>query len=399
MNTNTTCPPIRGCLIAELKLLPRPFYLLMMGTFISRFGHFVVPFLAIYLKQLGFRSAITGYALGGYGLGGLVASILGGYLADKIGRKPTLLISCFGAAFAMFLLSGAKTAPLIISGTFLAGLMTCLYYPAASSLIADIIPEPLRIRAYAVQRFAINLAFALGMTTAGLVASSSFFWLFIADAMTTLILGVIILFGLQRGIGRKSRDLAGWGPALHSILRNGPFLRAGLAGFLAAIIFWQTSSTLGLQVIDLSGFDEKTFGYLLGLNGIMIVFMEIPLTTWTRKFRPQLMIGLGYALVGLGLALLAFSGSLSMLVLSMIVLTLGEMIALPINSSYVAQLAPEDMRGRYMGVMGLSWNVAIGVGPMVGLWIFGHSPELLWILCGGAGLLAAWIIMIGRSER
>ncbi len=372
----------------------------MAGSFINRFGHFVIPFLAIYLRQLGFPSSVTGYTLAAYGVGGFVASILGGYLADRIGRKPTLLISCFGASGAMLILSMAESVLALVSGTFLSGLMTCMYYPASSSLIADLIPLHLRLRAYAVQRFVINLAFALGMTTAGLVASSSFFFLFIADAVTTAILGVIVLYGLQRGIGKKSNEVsAGWKVAIGSIRRNGPFIRAVFSTLIVAIIFWQTSSTLGLQVIEISGFDEKTFGYLLGLNGIMIVFMEIPLTNWTRKYDPQLMIGIGNALVGLGLALIALSGSLGMLVISIIVLTIGEMVASPVCSSYVAGLAPENMRGRYMGVIAFSWSAAIGLGPMIGLRIFAYSSHLLWILCGVAGLLSAWIILVGRPSQ
>ncbi|MGB6222574.1 MDR family MFS transporter [Haloferula sp.] len=398
MNKQTSTPPIRGSLISDLKLLPRPFYLLMAGTFINRFGHFVIPFLAIYLRQLGFAPSVTGYALGAFGLGGFMASFIGGYLADRIGRKPTLLISCFGAATAMLILSTARTVPSLICGTFLSGLMTCIYYPASSSLIADLIPKPLRLRAFAVQRFAINLAFGLGMCTAGLVAASSFFWLFIADAATTIVLGLVILFGLKRGIGRKAVSGAGWGKAIPVIAKDGTFLRATLASSLIAVVFWQTSSTLGLQVTEHSGFDERVFGFLLGLNGLMIVFLELPLTTWTKRLRPQRAIALGYGLIGLSLALLALDADLPMLITSMVILTIGEMIALPVNSGFIADLAPEDMRGRYMGVMGLSWNAAIGIGPMVGLWVFARSPEMLWILCGVTGLISAWIILLHPAK-
>ena len=399
MNTQTTTPPIRGSLISDLKLLPKPFYLLIAGTFVNRFGHFVIPFLAIYLRQLGYPPSITGYALAAFGVGGLCASLIGGYLADKIGRKPTLLISCFGAASAMLILSTARSAPALISGTFLSGLMTCMYYPASSSLIADLIPRELRTRAYAVQRFAINLAFGLGMCTAGLVAASSFFWLFIIDAGTTIVLGFIILFGLARGIGRKPVANAGWGTALRTISRDGTFIRAAIASLLVAAIFWQTSSTLGLQVTENSGFDEKIFGFLLGLNGLMIVFLEIPLTNLTQRFKPQRVIALGYSFVGLSLALLAFNAGLPMLITSMVILTIGEMIAMPVNSSYIADLAPENMRGRYMGVIGLSWNSAIGLGPMIGLWVFARSPDVLWILCGFVGLAASWIILIQPKRK
>jgi len=126
----------------------------------------------------------------------------------------------------------------------------------------------------------------------------------------------------------------------------------------------------------------------------MIVFLELPMTGWTRRMNAQHVMAFGYSLIGAGLALLAFGSSLPMLILSVIVLTIGEMIALPISSSYVAELAPDNMRGRYMGFFGFSWSLAIGLGPMIGLWVFSHSPELLWILCGLTGLASAWIILI-----
>lgn len=381
-------------MMADLRLLPRPFYLLLAGSFINRFGHFVIPFLAIYLRQLGFEPKVTGYALASYGAGGFFASILGGYLADRIGRKPTLLISTFGAAAAMMLLAFAKSMPGFMFGAFFCGLMTSLYYPASSSLTADLIGKELRVRAFAVQRLVINLATACGMMTAGLVAATSFIWLFIADAGTTVILGLIILFGLKRGIGRKAVSNAGWAAAIPVIARDGAFLRSVGASFLVACIFWQTGSSLGLQVTEGSGLDEKAYGFLLGLNGLMIVILELPLTNWTRRYDAQKLMALGYALMGGGLALLAFGSGVGMLILAMVVLTIGEMISSPLASSYVANLAPDEMRGRYMGFSGFSWNIAAGVGPMAGLWLYGTDPEMLWILCGVAGLAAAWLILI-----
>lgn len=382
-------------MIADLRRLPRPFYLLLAGSFINRFGHFVIPFLAIYLRQLGFAPAATGYALAAYGAGGFFASILGGYLADRIGRKPTLLISCFGAAATMMTLAYARSIPEFVVGAFFSGLTTSLYYPASSSLTADLIGKELRVRAFAVLRLVINLATACGMMTAGLVAATSFFWLFVADAATTVILGLIVLFGLKRGIGMKA-DVAkaGWSVALPVIARDGAFLRAVGASFCVAVVFWQTGSTLGLEVTEGAGLDEKAYGFLLGLNGIMIVFLELPLTNWTRRRDAQRVMALGYALMGGGLALLAFGSGAAMLVLAMVVLTVGEMISSPIASSYMANLAPDEMRGRYMGFGAFSWNIAAGIGPMTGLWIYGMSPQMLWLSCGVLGLGAAWLILV-----
>ncbi len=382
-------------MIADLRRLPRPFYLLLAGSFINRFGHFVIPFLAIYLRQLGFAPAATGYALAAYGAGGFCASILGGYLADRIGRKPTLLISCFGAAATMMLLAYARSLPEFVVGAFFSGLTTSIYYPASSSLTADLIGPELRLRAFAVQRLVLNLATACGMMTAGLVAATSFYWLFVADAATTVVLGLIVLFGLQRGIGRKADAAkAGWSAALPVIARDGAFLRAVGASFCVAVVFWQTGSTLGLEVTEGAGLDEKAYGFLLGINGLMIVLMELPLTNWTRRHHPQKVMALGYALMGGGLALLSFGSGVAMLVLAMVVLTIGEMVSSPVASIYMSNLAPDEMRGRYMGFGALSWNIAAGIGPMTGLWLYGMSPQMLWVSCGVLGLGAAWLILV-----
>jgi MFS family permease len=238
------------------------------------------------------------------------------------------------------------------------------------------------------------------MMTAGLVAATSFFWLFVADAATTVILGLIVLFGLKRGIGRKADAAsAGWSAALPVIARDGAFLRAVGASFCVAVVFWQTGSTLGLEVTEGAGLDEKAYGFLLGLNGIMIVFMELPLTSWTRRRDAQRVMALGYALMGGGLALLAFGSGVAMLVLAMVVLTIGEMVSSPVAGSYMANLAPDEMRGRYMGFAAFSWNIAAGIGPMTGLWIYGMGTQMLWICCGLLGLIAAWLILVRDKAR
>ena len=132
---------------------------------------------------------------------------------------------------------------------------------------------------------------------------------------------------------------------------------------------------------------------------MMIVAFELPLTSWTKRYHPQVMMATGHGIMGLGLALLVFGTSLPMLILSIIILTLGEMISSPVSSSYVAALAPESMRGRYMGFFGFHWSFATGLGPMMGLWLFAKSPTTLWAMCGLAGILSALIILIKPSTK
>src|ERR1041385_4464987 len=127
-------------LLASLRALPRPAWILFAGTFLNKFGTFVIPFLALYMTRLGFSTTQAGLAIGAYGVGLLAASTLCGHLADTIGRRKTIVLSMFSAAVAMLLLSQARTFTSIVLLTALTGLTGDLYRPASSALLADLVP-------------------------------------------------------------------------------------------------------------------------------------------------------------------------------------------------------------------------------------------------------------------
>jgi len=389
--------PIRHpTLLQDLRALPGQYWILFSGTLVNRFGHFVIPFLAIYLRQQGHNAGTTGLVMAAYGAGALVAGAIGGYLADRIGRKPTMLISCAGAALFMLLLSQAHGVPALVGTTFMTGMLTAMYGPAASALIADLVPPALRVRAFSCQRLAINFGFAAGMATAGFMAKQSFMALFIADAATTIILGLTVLFGLKPRPTSASAAKLGWSHALQHMKGNVPFQLATVAGTLIGIVFWQMSSSYGLQATEGAGLDERAYGLLMALNGILIVILELPLTSYTRRFSPVRIMAVGYAIIGIGMGMNALGASLPLLISSMIIFTVGEMIALPVGNSYIAGLAPDEMRGRYQGVSSISWSSATMIGPSLGITLWQFSPAFLWIGVLVASTTAAVLMLATR---
>ena len=154
---------INNTLWNDLRALPGAYWVLFSGTLINRFGHFVMPFLALYLQREGYASWVTAIALGAYGAGGLIAGLLGGYSADRWGRRPTIITSCVGGAICMMLLSQSVNPWSIILVSCAIGMFSAMYFPAASALLADLVPEHLRVRAFGCQRLAVNLGFATGM--------------------------------------------------------------------------------------------------------------------------------------------------------------------------------------------------------------------------------------------
>jgi MFS family permease len=375
---------------AALRAFPRSAWILFFGTFINRFGSFVVPFLALYMTRQGFSVAQASLAMSAYGFGHLLASAIGGYLADRIGRRKTIALSMFSVAVTMLLLSQARSAPVIILLAGLAGLTGELYRPASSALLADLTPAGQRVTAFAGYRLALNAGWAFGPATAGFLAKKSFFWLFLGDALTSAAFGIVALLALPHGI-RSKREESGWGDALKHTRHDRPFLQLLAGSWLVGLVFFQMSSTFGLQVTEL-GFSPATYGLLISLNGVLVVLFELPITSITRRLPARGPMTLGYALVGVGFAMIAFANDLRTLTLACAVFTFGEIISMPVASAHVADLAPVSLRGRYMGLFGFTWAFALMIGPGMGMIIFGRNPQALWLACGLVGLLAAWIV-------
>ena len=375
---------------SDLRALPRGAWILFFGTFLNKFGAFVLPFLAIYMTRLGFKATEAGLAIGAYGIGSLCASFLGGSLADRIGRRKTIVLSMFSGAITMVCLSQARSLNSIVVLSCLAGLTGELYRPASSALLTDLVPSGQRVTAFAAYRMAFNAGFAFGPATAGFLAKYSFTWLFIGDAATSVLYGIVAWFALPAGLrGQRAENSV---IETFRVVRDNPHFRRLLCSALvAALVFVQTFSTLSM-VITKNGFAPSLYGVLISFNGLLVVLCELPITSVTRRFPVRRMIALGFLLIGAGFASNAIERTVPLLFLTMMIITFGEMLAMPLTGAFVADLAPSHQRGLYMGTYGLVWSVAFVCGPGLGLMLFAVSPVALWMTCGALGLLAAAII-------
>jgi MFS family permease len=377
-------------LLAQLRALPRAAWILFLGTFLNKFGTFVIPFLTIYLTRRGFSTGEAALALGAYGAGHFIASGLGGYLADRVGRRKTIVLSMFSVAVTMLLLSQAQTFTAVVFLTMLAGLTGELYRPAGSALLADLVPQGQRVTAFAMYRLAFNAGWAFGPAVAGFMVKASYFWLFVGDAITSTLFGLVAWFALPHGV-RANRDESGWPEALRVIARDHRLHQFLVASLAIGFVFFQMSSTFGLHITG-KGISPSWYGLILSLNGVMVVAFELLITTYSQRFPARSAMAFGYVLIGIGFAANAFAATVPAFALAMVVFTLGEMAAMPVASAYVADLAPEHMRGRYMGMNGFIWALALVFGPGLGMLLYESSPTSLWLTCGALGLFAAFVI-------
>src|SRR5215216_952371 len=183
---------------ALVEGLPPTYWLIWMGTLINRLGGFVIPFLTLYLTaQRGIPVSTAALMVSLFGAGSFLAQLSGGEMTDRLGRRPVMLMSFFVTPIFMIALGLARDLFLISLSTFIVGFFTDLYRPAVGAAIADLVPAESRTRAYGYNYWAINLGAAIAPVLAGLMAGYSYLILFVADAVTTAIFGLIVLFGIH----------------------------------------------------------------------------------------------------------------------------------------------------------------------------------------------------------
>jgi MFS family permease len=379
--------------------LPPIFWVLWAGAFLNRLGNFVVPFLAIYLtEQRGASAAQAGLLVSLYGLGALLASLTGGALADRLGRRLTMVGALVTSALSMgqFLLaSGGFHLALSVVAL---GFFGELYRPAMQAMVADLVPEGApRLAAFGALYWAANLGFACSTAVAGLLAAQGFRALFLGDALTTLGFAAVTLLLLPETRPQGPRS----GPVQGSWLvpfRDRSFLLFLAANTLLVLCFFQVSSTLPLAV-RAAGMTARDFGFLMSINGALIVVLQPLLARWIDRLNPRAMAVLGALLIGSGFASHALATTASTWALGVILWTLGEIVVAPRISALVADLAPVHLRGSYQGALQFGHATGAFLGPLGGGWLLLHlGAPFVWSACGAAGLLSAALFSL-RSRR
>lgn len=368
--------------------MPSSAWVLFLGTFVNRIGTFVLPFITLYLTKNGYSAPQAGVAIACYGLGGLTAQAVGGLLADRLGRRNAISLAMLSAAGFTIALSRAHALPAIYALLFAVAAVAELHRPAAGALIADLLPSEQRVTAFTLYRLAVNLGWACGLALGGLLAEHNFLWLFWGDAATSASFGLLALLALPQGTRTARHEERHLVSARRSILADRGFLLFLGAVLITGAVYAQNVATLPLHLRE-AGYGPRTFGLLQSLNGIIIVFAELPVIAWTQRHARTTMVALGELLIGLAFLSLLVARTLPFLVPMIVLWTIGEMIESPVASAIAADRAPTHARGRYQSAYGSMFGVAWIVGPVLGTAVYARSPNAVWIGCGIAGLVAA----------
>ncbi|WP_405582909.1 MDR family MFS transporter [Streptomyces sp. NBC_01190] len=403
-------PTVPRAIGGTLRGFPAGFWWLWSSTLVNRLGTFVFPFLTLYLTvRRGYSATEAGLVLSLYGVGSAAGVLLGGELTDRVGRRSTMVWAQVATAAATAALGLVTQAAAIAALVLAVGVAAAVSRPAVSAMISDLMPPADRLRAFAVNYWAINIGFGLSAVVAGFIAQQGYIWLFVGDAATTLACAVLMRVKLAetRPAAGKASPTAADRPsapavAATRVLRDGRFMALTALAFALWLVFFQGGTSLPLVMSD-HGLGSHEYGLVIGLNGLLIVVLQIPVTRLVKGRDPGRSLALGALLIGGGFGLTAFAGSATLVYAATVVVwTVGETVYAPASAAVVAELAPDHARGRYQGVFGFGTSAATCLAPLAGGLILDHGGSApLWGGCAVLGTVAAvaFLLILPAKRR
>ncbi|MHB1179047.1 MAG: MFS transporter [Daejeonella sp.] len=358
---------------------------LSLVMFINRSGTMVVPFMTIYCtQQLGFSIVQSGIIMSLFGLGSITGAFLGGKITDKIGFYYLQIGALLSGGVLFISLSFLETFLSLGIGTFLLSMCNESFRPANSTAVAYYSSENARIRSYSLNRLAINLGWSFGGALGGFIASIDYHLLFYVDGCTNILAALLLMKLLPAVKKVKNREAARDLPLIKSAYRDKlylafifltiPFASSFFQFFTLQPVFFKTEWHL----------TEQFIGGLMALNGMIIVLTEMVLVSTLENRKPPLYyISLGVFVAALSYATLNVMPAIGWVaIISVCMITLGEMLSMPFMNSFWISRSTENNRGEYSALYTMAWSAAQIIGPVYGAILiqYGGYSTFWWFL-------------------
>jgi MFS family permease len=343
-----------------------------------------------------------------FSVSGFFGNMIGGALVDKFGRKSMLLFGLVISALSSLAMGVVGTLIAFYILAVFVGLLSDVAGPAQGAMVADLLPEEQRADGYGILRVAANISWIIGPVIGGFLATRSYLLLFILDAISSLITAVIVYRMIPETKPVDAEDkppetilqtVKGYAVVAADRL----FVAFMFASMLMTMAYLQLYSTLSVYLRDVHGLQDSGYGALMSINATAVVVFQFSITRRIRTRPPMLMMLLGSLLYLIGFTLYGFVVTYPLFIIAMLIITFGEMVVMPIGQAIVANLAPEDMRGRYMAFFGLSWTIPSAIGPWAAGLIMDYiDPNWVWYAAGILSALAMvsfYLLHLRTKER
>ena len=387
---------------------------LFVGIAFSALGSgLTMPFLYVYLAEVrGIATATVGLLFAWMGLLGFLGSPLGGTLIDRFGPRPVMVVGLTTEALGVASLTLVHTAwHAVAVATFLT-LGTVGLYPAATAMLTRLVPEGRREKVYGFQFMLMNAGLGVGGVVSALLVDmsdpASFQRIYLVDALSYVAyIGVVL--SLPRGTGALSREDAdevvgpqpGWG----AVLRDRALLRVVLTSMVVITFgYAQFEAGFAAYTVGVAGIPANALGWAFGANTASIVAAQLVALRLIEGRSRSRMLALCAAIWSVSWAVIALSDAVSgaaavtLVVVGLGTFGLGETLWAPVAPAIVNDLAAEELRGRYNALQGMTWTIAMIVGPALAGLLIGNGLVHVWVACtvGGTALASVLFLRLRR---
>ncbi len=378
------------------KEYPNPFKVLVFATFIDRLGGFLLfPFFSVYLiDHFNVTIVEVGFLFAIFAGGSIIGSTVGGALADKYGRRSMVLLGLISSGIGSILMGLVDDLTLFFLIAAVLGVLGDLGGPARQAMVVDLLPEDKRADGFGLLRVAVNLSATIGPILGGMLLKQSYLILFISDAVSSLITALIVFIVIPETKPEKQEDkpeesviktMIGY----KEVLKDSVYILFLSVSALTVLVYMQLNSTLSVFLWDVYEFPLEWFGVLLSMNALMVVLFQFGITKLISKYAPMKMMAFGTLLYMIGFGMYGFISETYLFFVAMAILTVGEMIVIPVSQATVARFAPEDKRGRYMAVYGFHWSIPILFGVSAASFVYVYiGPNWVWYISGILSVIA-----------
>ena len=371
-------------LTAPWRGLSRTVWILVVARAVNRIGAFTLPFLGVVLTvEFGASLGQTGLILAVFGAATIPSRLLGGQLADRLGRRLTIVLGLTGCAIAQLWIALSHTLWSAVFATILLGLAFEIYEPPSQAMIADVTEPESRPAAYGLYSAALAAAGVLAGLLAAALSHWDLRWLFIADAITCLSCAALVALVLRTELQPAHEAPT----STVSVWRDRRLLLLLAGGTIFATIYMQIIIGLPLTLLE-QGLPKSGIGIILAISAITLIAAQRLLRVQHLDDFRSIMIG--YLLLAAGLVVCAVAGNLAVFVIAAILWSLGDLFLLTRYLTQASGLAPDQARGRYLAVFGLSWGIATTIAPLTVTQLLENAgPAGLWLTSAAVAVALA----------
>ncbi|MGW5104756.1 MFS transporter [Streptomyces sp. NPDC004100] len=383
-----------------VKGVPTPILIVAASAFLNRVGGFFTLFLALILSSRGFGPGQITTALAVVAGTGMAGAGLSGWTADRLGPRRTLALCTLSTAVLSLALTALTgfTASVILAA--LLSMAVQGFTPVAQAVISVTAPADRRLTMFAGFRTTFNVGAALGGLLGGLWAESHMDTLLLGNAIAAFA-STLMLLALPSTLQERAAESRS-GTSGHRekrVLSGDPlFMAFCVLSGITAVVYSMHLGPLPLAVTD-AGYGARTYGIMLTANAVMVMCCEVPVSLVMRRIPSHVVAALGSACVVSGMAVLALGPNWTVVIVSVVLWTTGEMLVAPTSSDISAKAAPPGAVGRYQSFLGFCQTTGMSVGPALGVFLYGVHADLPWWSAGVAGVgIVAGIYFLVRAR-